>query len=124
MTKIEAYKQAKSVADKLKRSADYAIGRDDSRNDTHTFNNVKSTGLIHGDFSTMKFEVRCFYGYCGSLIGYGATSDEMGQYLARAIQQHTPLLLDCAVKMAADDAEQARKAAEDEAREVLTETAA
>lgn len=123
MTKIEAYKLAKHVAGKVARDVACTLGRDDSRNDKATFS-VSFAGLAKQQWTPMQFLVECAYGYYGSSSGYNATSDELGRYLAAAIQKHGPSLLDYAAKLAADDAEKARKDAEEEARSVLTETAA
>ena len=123
MTKIEEFKQAKHVAEKIARDVAYTLGRDSPRNDKATFS-VSYGGLAREQWTPMQFRIECAYGYYGSSSGYSATSDELGRYLAAAIQKHGPSLLDYAAKMAAEDAEKARKAAEDEARTVLTETAA
>jgi len=123
MTKIEQFKQAKLVAETIKRAADRALCRDDPRNDKGHMS-VHFTGLATGDWSDMRFRVHASYGYYGSSSGYSATSKELGEYLAKAIEAHRASLLDYAVKLAAQDAEVARKAAEDEAKAVLTETAA
>jgi hypothetical protein len=123
MTKIEEFKQAKHVAGKIARDVAYTLGRDSPRNDKATFS-VSYAGLSRAQWTPMQFHIECAYGYYGCSSGYNATSDELGKYLAAAIQKHGPTLLDCAAQMAADDAEKARKAAEDEARSVLTETAA
>jgi hypothetical protein len=123
MTKIEKFKQAKFVAEKIKRDADRALARDDPRNDKGHMS-VYFTGLAPGDWSDMQFRIHASYGYYGSSSGYSATSKELGEYLAKAIEAHRATLLEHAVKLAAQDAEAARKAAEDEAKAVLTETAA
>lgn len=123
MSKIDKFKEAKFVANTIARNVQCALGRDDSRNDKHNVT-VNFTGLAPGDWSEMQFRVHASYGYYGSSSGYSATSTELGKYLATAIEKHAALLLDYAVKLAADDAEQARKAAEDEAKAVLAESAA
>lgn len=123
MSKIEKFKEAKSAADKLARDVRCALGRDDSRNDKHSVT-VHFDGLHPGDWSAMQFRVQASYGYYGSSSGYSATSTELGKYLAVAIQKHAATLLDYAVNLAAADAEEARKAAEAEAKAVLEATAA
>ena len=123
MTKIEAFKQAKFIADKIKRAVDCILCRNSPQNDKGHMT-VHFTGLAPGDWSPMQFQVHASHGYYGSSSGYSDTSDELGQYFAKAIEAHRVTLLDFAAKLAADDAEKARKAAEDEARAVLTETAA
>lgn len=122
MSKIEKFKEAKSVADKVARNVRCALGRDDSRNDKHDVR-ARFAGLAPGDWADMQFQVHASYGYYGSSSGYSATSNELGKYLAEAITKHAAMLLDYAVKLAADDAEQARRAAEDEAKAILQETA-
>lgn len=123
MSKIEEYKAAKYIAEKIKTAVTHALGRDSSSNDKHCVT-VAFTGLAKADWSDMQFQVHASYGYYGNSSGYSATSNELGQYLAKAIQHYAATLLDHAVGLAAADAEKARKAAEDEAKAVLTETAA
>lgn len=123
MSKIEEFHKAKAVADLVARSVRCALGRDDSRNDKHNVT-VHFDGLSRGDWSDMQFRMHASYGYYGSSSGYSATSAELGKYLAIAIAKNSALLLDYAVKLAADDAEEARKAAEAEAKAVLEQTAA
>lgn len=123
MSKIEKFKEAKNVANQIARDVKCALGRDDSRNDKHSVS-VHFDGLAPGDWAAMQFRVQASYGYYGSSSGYSATSTELGKYLAAAIQKHAALLLDYAVKLAADDAEEARKDAEAEAKAVLEQTAA
>ena len=123
MTKIEEYKKAAWTVSRLQTAVDQTLGRDSPRNDKATFS-VRFTGLSKEAFSPMMFTIECAHGYYGSSSGYSDSSPELGGYLATSIQHHAGLLLDYAVKMAKDDAEKARKAAEAEARAVLTETAA
>jgi hypothetical protein len=121
MTKIEEYKAAKRIADSIARDVACTLGRDSPRNDKHHLY-VKFSHLIGGDWSPMCFQIEAHYGYYGSSSGYSATSEELGKYLAKAIYDHRSTLLDHAAKLAAEDAEKARKAAEEEAREVLQAT--
>jgi hypothetical protein len=123
MSKIEEFKKAKRVSEMVAREVQFALGRDSSNNDKHHVS-VSFTGLAPGDWSDMQFRIHASYGYYGSSSGYSATSAELGGYLATAIQKHASLLLDYAAKLAADDAEKARRAAEDEAKAVLQTTAA
>lgn len=123
MTRIETYKAAAAVAASIKSAADKVLGRDSPSNDKHTFS-VCFQALQNAPFAPMQFSIDCSYGYYGSSSGYSATSAPLGRYLAKAIEKHAALLLDTAVELAATDAEKARKAAEDEARSVLNETAA
>lgn len=123
MTKIEQFKKAKAVFDQIKRAADRVLGRDEPRNDKHCFS-ATFTGLDNGDWSDMRFRIHATYGYFGSSSGYSGTSEELGEYVAKAISANAAVLLDHAVKLAAADCEAARKAAEDEAKAVLQDTAA
>ena len=123
MTKIEEYKEAKAVALAVARATQLCLGRDGPRNDKHSFRCTFSQ-MISQQWSPMGFQIEASYGYYGSSSGYTVTSTELGRYLARAISLHAATLIDCACKLAADDAETARKAAEDEARSVLQESAA
>jgi hypothetical protein len=122
LTKLEAYQIAKRIAEKIKLDGDRILKRDDTRNDKGHMS-VSFTGLASGDWSDMQFRIHASYGYYGSSSGYSATSKELGGYFAKAIEAHAAMLLDHAAKLAAIDAGTARKAAEDEAREVLKETA-
>jgi len=123
MTKIEKYQQAKTTASNVARNVAQILGRDTTQNDKHQFT-VTFTGLGQGDWSPMQFQIRASHGYYGSSSGYSNSSDYLGQYLAQAIQRHAVALLEFASKLADDDAEKARKDAEDEAKAVLQVTAA
>lgn len=125
MSKIDEYKKAKGIYERVKRAVECTLGRDDpARNDKHSVS-VNFAGLSQNmSFQPMQFSIHCSYGYYGSSSGYSATSQELGAYLARAIEAHKITLLDHAVGLAADEAERARRAAEDEAKAVLRETAA
>lgn len=123
MTKIEAFKQAKAIAVRIREAVEHTLGRDSSRNDKHNFG-VYFRQLSSEQFQPMVLHIECVHGYYGCSSGYSDTSPELGQYLAKSIQHHGAMLLDYAVKLADEDAEKARKAAEDEARAVLDTTAA
>lgn len=122
MTKIEAYKDAKRIAESIKSSAEYCLGRDSPSNDKHTFH-CSFNGLANQTWTPMEFTIEASYGYYGRSAGYSATSEHLGRYLAKAINAHAARLLDYAVELAAKDAEKARKDAEEEARSVLQEAA-
>ena len=123
MTKIERYKEAKSVAARIAQATTHCLGRDGPRNDKHRFT-CQFSHVIGEQWSPMCFRIEASYGYYGCSSGYSVTSKELGEYIAKAINLHKATLLDCAVKLAADDAEKARKEAEAEAREVLKDAAA
>jgi hypothetical protein len=123
MTKIEAYKSAKAVSDRISRDVSCALGRDDPRNDKHRVS-VRFSHVMQETWSPMCFQIEASHGYYGSSSGTSDTSKELGEYLAKAIQAHAAMLMDHAAGLAAEDAEKARKAAESEAREVLKEAAA
>lgn len=123
MTKIEKYNQAKFIANTIQRNVAQILGRDSPQNDKHRFT-VTFTGLANSDWSPMQFQIRASHGYYGSSSGYSNSSDELGMYLARSMQRHAVAILEFASKLADDDAEVARKAAEDEAKAVLQSTAA
>lgn len=123
MSKIKEFQMARAAAEKVARHVNYALGRDSHDNDKHLAR-CHYTGLANQSFTPMGFLVELEYGYYGSSSGYSATSDDMGRYLAKAINANMTMLLDTAAKLAAADVEVARKAAEDEARAVLEVTAA
>lgn len=122
MSKIDVYKEAKARAENISYNVERALGRDRSDNDKHraTCGFVK---LVNDTWAPMLLSVDMSYGYYGSSSGYSATSENLGKYLAKAITKNLPALLDQAVAFAKADAEVARKAAEEEARSVLKETA-
>jgi len=122
MTKIEEYKEAKRIANSVAEATRLALGRDGPRNDKHSFR-CSFINIANQQWTPMCFQIEASYGYYGSSSGYTVTSKELGGYLAKAINLNATALLDCASKLSADDAERARKAAEDEARAVLQESA-
>ena len=131
MSKIDQYNEARRDASTIAEDVSKALGRDRSDNDKHSARCAftrcagRLEGRIEGEsFSPMLFRVDCSYGYYGSSSGYSATSNALGKYLAKAINERMESLLDRAVELAAVDAEKARKDAEEEARHVLAETAA
>lgn len=123
MSKIDQYNEARRVAAMIAENVSKALGRDRSDNDKHSAR-CAFTRIGGESFSPMLFRVDCSYGYYGSSSGYSATSNALGKYLAKAINERMESLLDRAVELAAVDAEKARKDAEEEARHVLAETAA
>lgn len=123
MTRIEQFNRAKLVADRLRRAVNQILCRDSPQNDKGHMT-VTFTGLSKADWSPMQFQVHASHGYYGSSSGYSDTSPELGEYLAKAIANNRVQLLDEAVRLAAIDAEIARKAAEDEAKAILQETVA
>lgn len=123
-TKIEKFQAQRSIAQKVKADRDKAFGLDAGNNDKHSVS-VRFVGLTRnsgGGFSAMNFVVEASYGYYGSSSGYDATSRELGEYLAKAIYAHRRELFDDAVTLAKAEAEVARAAARDEARDVLEVT--
>lgn len=120
MSKIQNYHKAKAISERLFRDAQRALGRDSPSNDKHTAR-ARFWKLLGESFTPIAILIDLSYGYYGSSSGYSATSDQMGEYLARAINKNMTMLLDEAVKMAQVDAEKARKEAEEEARAVLQE---
>jgi hypothetical protein len=123
MTKIEKFQQAKFTANRIRVDVAQILGRDTPQNDKHTFT-VQFTGLANAQWSPMQFQIHASHGYYGSSSGYSNSSDYLGNYLAQSIQRHASALLEFASKLADDDAEKARKEAEEEARAVLKTTAA
>jgi hypothetical protein len=123
MTKIEKFQQAKATAHHIRNDVAQILGRDSPQNDKHSFD-VKFTGLASESWNPMLFQIHVSHGYYGSSSGYSNSSDHLGKYLAASIQRHASALLEFASKLADDDAEKARKEAEDEAKAVLQTTAA
>jgi len=120
MSKIEAYKKAKGIAARVEKNRDCTFKLDSPRNDKGNFwpqfINCKR------EWSDACIHLHASFGYYGSSSGYSAMDEETGKYLTAAIAKHGRLLFDTAVKMAADDAEKARKEAEEEAKSVLQAT--
>ncbi len=123
MSKIEEFHQALNTASRIAEAVCRSLGRDRSDNDKHTAR-CQFRKIENDTWTPMLLAVDMSYGYYGSSSGYSATSKEMGEYLAKAINKHMATLLDDAAAMAKADAEKARKAAEDEAKAVLEQTAA
>lgn len=123
MSKIETYKAQKHIAEALARDADRCLGRDRSDNDKHHAT-AKFLELGNSISMPMILSIQLRHGYYGSPETCSNTSGDMGRYLAKAITQHMPALLDAAVALAQADAEAARKDAEAEARAVLEDSAA
>jgi|SRR6185369_12230331 len=123
MTKIETFKLKNANAIQLARNVAQALGRDSVNNDKHSVT-ASFAGLAKSDWSPIQLSIHMSHGYFGSSSGYSDTSTEMGVYLAKAFTAHAAMLMDFAVTLAQQDAEVARKDAEDEARLVLQETAA
>lgn len=123
MTKIEEYQRAKATAARIRGDVAQLLGRDSPQNDKHDFT-ASFAGLATCQWSPMKFQIHASHGYYGSSSGYSNSSDMLGKYLAASINRHAVALLEFASKLADDDAEKARKAAESEAKAVLETTAA
>jgi hypothetical protein len=123
MTKIEIYKAKKAIAERVSQAVHWSLGRDGPSNDKHSVT-VRFQKIQNAQWTPMQFAIEMCHGYYGSLSCYSDTSEDMGRYLAKAIEKHATMLLDAAVEMAKADAEKARLNAEDEAREVLGESAA
>ena len=125
MSKIGAYKAAKAIAERLARDADKCLGRDRQDNDKHRakaeFERMDDSSWLRGP--PMLISIELGHGYYGSSEAYSDTSAYMGRYLAKAITQHMPALLDTAVALVRAEAEAARKEAEAEARAVLEDSA-
>lgn len=122
MTKIQIYQQAAGVAKKVAEAVSQCLGRDDPRNDKASFL-CRFSHIGNEQFRPMYFNVHASHGYYGSSSGYSDTSEELGKYLADAINANRAMLLDHAARLAAKDAEDARIDAQDEARAILIETA-
>lgn len=121
MSKIADFKAAKAIADRLGKDAHLTLGRDGPQNDKHHFR-VSFQKIQNAQWTPMQFAIEMSHGYYGSSSGYSDTSEDMGRYLAKAIEKHGATLLDSAVAMAVADAEKSRLAAEEEARSVLEQT--
>ena len=122
MTKIETYKEATTIAERLARDAHRCLGRDGTHNDKHCakaeFQDIENTRSRR-----MLICISLGYGQYGSSAVYSIASYSMGRYMAQAITKQMPALLDAVVAMALADAEAARKDAEDEAHAVLQDSA-
>lgn len=105
MGKIEDYRRAKGKADRLKTLAMRAAGE----NRCDKFGAVVTLTDTH-------------YGFYGDST-CRSWGDEEVKAVTDVIKTHWVFLVRAAAKKAADEAEQARKSAEAEAREVLQETA-
>ena len=122
MTKIETYKAATTIAERLARDAHRCLGRDGPHNDKHCakaeFQDIENTRSRR-----MLIGINLGYGHYGLSAFYSIASYSMGRYMAQAITEQMPALLDAAVALAKADAEAARQDAEAEARAVLEDIA-
>lgn len=121
MSAIEKYKAAKDLALRIENDVLRALGRDREDNDKHRVE-ISFRGLRDQAFSAMVFDVDCSYGYYGSSSCSSATSRELGAYLAAAIGECLPELLNEAVILAKNNAEKLRDQARAEARQILEAT--
>jgi hypothetical protein len=121
MSKIIAYQQAKRIAANVKDNLTKARGMDSSNNDKHRLYVQFSGKLNHNNWKSAELQLHAAYGYYGSSSGYSAMDAHTAEYMAKAINAHMNAIAETAIKYAEADAETARKAAEDEARLVLTE---
>ncbi len=119
-SKIEKYKEAKRVAEKLTRDVTLCLGRDSQNNDKHHVS-ASYISLAPHNFAPMIIHINLHHGYYGSSSAYSNSSNEMGAYLAKVITNNLPILLDAAVFLAKQEVEKARQAAEQEAKEILGE---
>ena len=117
MSNIETYKAAKAIAERLAIDADRCLGRDMTVSRHWAVADFREIGNEHP--RPMLIGIELSHGYYGKYTAYTSTASDMGRYLAKAITQHIPALLDAAVALAKADAEAARKDAEAEARAVL-----
>ena len=119
--KIDAYRRVAAIRDKIRKAVSCILGRDDPRNDKHTFR-CSFSRLANQDWSPIIIEIYCSHGYYGSSSGYSDTSEELGKYMAKAINTSSVALLNLCVDYAEKDAQAAKDAAKKEAEDVLKET--
>ncbi len=121
MSKIEIYKEAKSLAYNIRRDVEQCLGKDSATNDKHRigfeFNGIRDT-----HWPAMIIGVVAKHGYYGSSSAYNNANKDLGPFLARAMQEKAVELFERAAELAESDAEAARLAAEGEAQEVLKAT--
>lgn len=118
MTLIEIYKEKNRVFKRLKNDVLQITGKDSPRNDKFQFTS-SFLRMDHRDWSPLILSIRMSHGYFGSSSAYSNTSEEMGQYLAKAIDINHEILLATVLKLAEEDVKSARENAEKEALEVL-----
>ena len=122
MTKIETYTAKKAIAERLARDAHLSFGLG-PHNDKHRAK-AEFVDIDEGSqWLQMMIGIKVSPGNYGSSGTYSAMAEDMGQYLAKAITEQMPALLDAAVALARADAETARQDAEAEARAVLEDSA-
>lgn len=124
-SKIERYKKAQAVANRVCGEVLRALGRDldgsvDSRNDKHSLHIRPGVNCVES-WGDRDLWLHASYGYYGSSSGYSATSDDMRKYIARAINKHMPAIAETAMELVKRDADDARLAAQSEANAVLEE---
>jgi hypothetical protein len=118
MSKLEEYQKAKKVAERVMENYRRSARLDSAANDKGRIE-CKLDHMARSDFTPAILSFHAHHGYFGNS---GCTSDmdvDTAVYVARAITERGKEIMRRAAQMAAADAEAARKAAEDEAREVL-----
>ncbi len=120
MSKIEEFKRAKFTADRVKKEMLSAMGRDSPDNDKHRL----TAKFLSADGWGASFFIEASYGYFGNSSGYKALGDkDVAEVFADAIAANLTRIAETAIQIASRRCEESRKAAEEEAREVLKETA-
>lgn len=117
----------KPVPDRVRSAVTKALGlrTDWSRhpqNDKHRFF-FHPVGLTNAMRAPIHLWLHMSYGWYGDSSCYSTTSEEVGEYAARACTALARQIGEKMVELAEADAEAARKAAEAEARSILEETA-
>ena len=105
MSKIEKYEEAKRIAKNIMRDVRQCLGKDSPSNDKARVD-VKFCGIEDSQWRPMKFTIHASHVYYGS--SYYDTSKELGEYLAKAINEQKKSLFERAVQMAEENAENCR----------------
>ncbi len=122
MSKIEEFQIAKQNAKNIRKNYLCATGQDDPRNDKH---NLYARFIkCGGDYGDATMIIHAHYGYYGSSSGYSAMDEVTARYLEKAITDNLDEMFKIAASLAEKDLEEARLAAEAEAKEVLNLTRA
>ena len=118
MSRIKEYKDHRRISNRIANDVCGVLGQDRSDNDKHAFR-VTFLKLMEDKFSPMLMKIDAHYGYYGSSSCSSGSSEELGRFLAVAIQENAELLLNRAVELADARTEQLRQAAISEAQDVL-----
>lgn len=118
MTKIETFTKSRAAALRIANNVSCALGKNSTNNDKHHIS-VKFCGMVNSNWSPMKFQIEARHGYYGSSSGYSDTGEDLGRFLAKAMNEYKEKIFVRAAELADEEAETYRLLAVEEANSVL-----